>query len=162
METLDKHFRALAKASFEAHGFAAADLASHWPEIVGPELARLCRPEKIVWPRQGGKAGATLHVLAAAGRSLDVQYQTPYLLERINTFLGHGAIGKIKLRAGTLAAAEPQTPKLASPPLDSETGDSLAAALARLGRAVQAEKTSSPQAEEARGHTPLTSSRTHP
>jgi hypothetical protein len=165
METLDKHFRALAKASFEKHGFASADLLSHWPEIVGADLALLCRPEKIVWPR-GGEGVATLHLAVAAGRSLDIQYRTPQLLERINGFLGHAAIGKVRLHvAGSLARASsatvvPAAPVHAAPTPD--TDDSLEAALARLERAIRSESQSSPQAQEARGHTPLTSSRTSP
>src|SRR5262245_14342148 len=39
------------KDAFAKQGFAATELVTRWPEIVGPEIAAHCEPEKIQWPR---------------------------------------------------------------------------------------------------------------
>lgn len=145
METLDKHFRLLAGPAFKAHGFATADLLSHWPEIVGAATARLCTPERVKWPKPatpGEAASGILTVKAKAGRSLDVQYAAESILERINQFMGYRAIAKLKvltdsqlpLPAPTPKAPAPE-PKLPALP-ESITDPDLKAALARLGSGV--------------------------
>lgn len=152
METLDKHFRKLADAAFKKHGFATADLLSHWPEIAGSDLAGLCQPERIRWPRTSATDGGTLILRAAAGRGLDVQYAASTLIERINAYFGHRAIGKVKVQAGGgLPAAKPAATAIApadlSPRLAGIADPVLKEALARLGSGVLAEKSRSPQAK---------------
>jgi hypothetical protein len=96
METLNRYFRDLTKVAFARHGFAQTDLFARWAEIVGLERAQMCRPERIRWPRgegdDGQKLGGTLIVQAAPGRGLDIQHETPHILERINMYFGYGAI----------------------------------------------------------------------
>ena len=60
------------KAS-ESRGFAVSRLVTHWAEVVGDDIAALCRPVKVGYGRQGG-LGATLTVLArgAVGRSYNI------------------------------------------------------------------------------------------
>jgi hypothetical protein len=164
MQTLDKHFRALAGSIFQRHGFAQADVLSHWPEIMGPELARICLPERIRWPRAGELAnsrGATLSVKAYAGEALTVQYAVPQMLERLNSFLGHGAITRIKIDTSFQvrpAKPAPRHETAVSPALLARLSpiadDDLQAALAKLGMAVNAKSQRSPQAKQARGLTP--------
>jgi hypothetical protein len=152
METLDKHFRSIAKAAFQKHGFASADLLSHWPDIIGAENAPLCAPDRIVWPRakaEGESPAGTLVLRAAPGRSLDVQYKAEHLLERINTYLGYRAIARIKVE-GTLphTSPKPDSPPVSPAPAISGVEDpDLAEALARLGARVRTEKSRSPQGQ---------------
>ena len=145
METLDKHFRLLAAQAFKAHGFATADLLSHWPEIVGAATARLCTPVRVKWPKPmapGEAASGILTVKAAAGRSLDVQYAAGQILERINQFMGYRAIAKLKVTPDSQLPAPAKIPKpkeqqAAPPPLPEGIADpDLKAALARLGSGV--------------------------
>ena len=145
METLDKHFRRLAAQAFKAHGFATADLLSHWPEIVGEATAGLCRPERVKWTKPGNPGDAapgTLTVKAVAGRSLDVQYAAESILERINQFMGYRAIARLKVTTDTqlqapAKAAKVPEPPVALPPLPEGITDSdLKAALARLGSGI--------------------------
>ncbi len=45
----------------ESRGFAVARLLTHWPEVVGEDLARMTRPVRIGYSRDG--LGATLTLL---------------------------------------------------------------------------------------------------
>lgn len=159
MHTLDKPFRELTKAAFARYGFAHMDLAAQWPEIVGEHLSQHCRPERIKWPRREGetaqKLGGTLVIRAAPGRGLDLQHETPHIIERINRFHGYGAIAAVKIVQDAMWAdgAQPQPPR----PLDAAAAralddrlqavadPALKAALARLGTGVLGGRPGSPQ-----------------
>jgi hypothetical protein len=155
MQTLDKHFRSLTGTIFQKHGFAQADVLSHWRDIMGVELANLCMPERIRWPKAGdlsGGRGATLSVKAHAGEALTVQHAVPQMLERLNGFLGHGAITKIKITPGhsPRKPATPAKPDLPPSPrlltsLAQIADQGLQAALLRLGTAVGGKSPRSPQ-----------------
>ncbi|MCA0434526.1 MAG: DciA family protein [Proteobacteria bacterium] len=173
MDTLDKHFRNLASAAFKAHGFATADLLSHWPAIVGDALASLGAPERIKWPRpskDAESAAGTLFLKALPGRSLDLQYASETLLERINQFMGYRAIARIKVSAGTVVAtpAPAKTATAAAPPatpgLDQVADPELREALNRLASGVFTEPRPprSPQEEQGPWHQSSTLSRTKP
>jgi hypothetical protein len=156
METINRYFRDLTKAAFARHGFAQLDVLGHWAEIVGPELALACRPERIRWPRGEGedrqKRGGTLTVEAAPGRALDIQHETPHMRERINGFFGYGAIAEIKIKQGSWgetvsAPSRPPLPGDAAAALDGRTAgipdDGLRDAVKRLGRAALAQQRTS-------------------
>ncbi len=101
MQTIDKHFRNLAKAAFQRHGFASEQLVAQWRVIVGEQVAAISRPEKIKWPRgndaSGHQSGGTLVLKATSGRALELHYETPRIIERVNQFLGYGAIAALKV-----------------------------------------------------------------
>jgi hypothetical protein len=158
MQTLDKHFRELTKAAFARYGFAYGDLLAQWPAIMG-DIAAHAAPEKIKWPRGAGdearKLGGTLVLRAAPGRALDLQYQGPFIIERVNAYLGHGAITAIKIAQGPPEppAARREAPALS--PAGAEALDArlsvvadepLRSALRRLGAGALAQKRS-PQAK---------------
>lgn len=155
METLIRHFRDLTKAAFARHGFAYAELVAQWPAVVGGDLAAHCEPERIRWPRGQGegtrKLGGTLVIRAAAGRTLELQHETPRIVERINGFYGYGAIAGLRIVRDPIS---PSSRRKREPPvapaeasgggMDSGLGqdddmsapNGLEAALARLGRCV--------------------------
>lgn len=115
MESLNKHFAALARPAFQRHGFASEQLAAQWAAVVGADLAAATRPEKIKWPRaaesQAQKLGGTLVIRAEAGRALDVHYEISRIIEKVNQFLGYGAITAIKVLASSSLPAPPPPPK---------------------------------------------------
>lgn len=132
-------------------GFLTTDLIAAWPEIVGARFADCTRPEKIVWPRGEEMEGApALLVIRVDGpRAIFVQHEAGQIVERVNAFLGYGAIGHLRIIqapvSGKLTAAAPEKAlsaaaeaKLAATlrPVDD---DGLRAALDRLGRGVLAE-----------------------
>lgn len=146
METLDKHFRALTREAFARHGHAFAALAQRWPEIVGEELARHCRPERIQWPRGSGaeaqKHGGTLVIGASPGRALDLQYEAPRIIERIAAFLGYGALASVRIVTAAGPLNKPlKTPREPGKPIPDQNlteipDDALRAALVRLGQGI--------------------------
>jgi hypothetical protein len=146
METLGKHFRDLTRAAFTLHGFGQADVLLQWPEIVGESLAQVCRPQRIKWPRAaaaGKNSGGTLHVTAMAGRGLDVQQAVPLIIERVNRFLGYGAIMAVKIEQSHDVPSLPTHPAVPAPVPQQPEGISepgLAEALQRLGGGVAASR----------------------
>jgi hypothetical protein len=162
MDTLNKHFQTIAGPVFAKHGFAQAEVLSRWPQIVGPDLALVCSPEKIRWPRSGQAQGGTLVVKALAGRALDVQQSAPLILERLSQYLGHGAVQAIKIlqshalpqpRAQALQPAE--APPHMKSAVEAIADPDLQAALLRLGAGIAADgprsRPVSPQVKQASG-----------
>jgi hypothetical protein len=159
MRTLDKEFRALTRAAIARYGFAYADLIKQWPAIVGDSVAQWSEPERIKWPRggtDGRKQGGTLVIRATPGRGLDLQHETPRIIERINAFYGYGAIASVKIMQGTLSGRKPAVPSLAplrpaqaqalETRLETVADPALKEALRRLGKGVLS-PSRSPQAK---------------
>jgi hypothetical protein len=158
MERLDKHFEKLTKASFARYGFAYGELMARWPEIVGETLSQQCEPERIKWPRGAGemaqKLGGTLVIRAQPGRSLDLQYQSHQIIERINRFYGYGAVTSVKVVQGHVPSVktlknkenplDPETEKELDTQLESIADERLKQALHRLGAGALANRPSSP------------------
>ena len=144
MESLSKHFSQLARETFQRHGFASEQIAAQWPAIVGEPLASVAKPERIKWPRtaesQKHKLGGTLVLRTPAGLALEVHYEIPRIIERVNQFLGYGAITAVKVVQSGDPPSLPPKPKLRSPEATKAwnaaiTGiedDELKSALARL------------------------------
>ncbi len=142
----------------EKFGRGAGALEPRWREIVGDQLARVTRPQKLTKGRMGPdgrKAGGTLELRVAGPAALLVQHQSADILARVNLFLGAGAVDKLRIAQGPV---KPSTPLAASTrgarrriePLDAASEaalsksveaapDGLKAALANLGRAVLAD-----------------------
>lgn len=79
----------------EKRGFAVTRLLTHWAEIVGEDLARMTRPVKVGYAREG--FGATLTLLTRAAEAPMVQMQLPQIKERVNACYGYNAISRISL-----------------------------------------------------------------
>lgn len=114
-------------------GFVGADILTHWPTIVGPELARFAVPQEVKYPR-GRNAGATLILKVANGSAATLlQLKSPSIIERVNRFFGYAAIIQIQSVQGPL----PPQPAAVPDPVHEAPPTSLAAALAKLEKAVQ-------------------------
>ncbi|MGI9371046.1 MAG: DUF721 domain-containing protein [Hyphomicrobiales bacterium] len=149
-----KHLRRLTRKAYESHGFAYAEILTQWTHIVGADLARVCRPQSIRWPKgfqnlEKGrqKLGGTLTILAAGASALELQHETPRILEKLNTYYGYGAITSIKIVQGhieledngkTISSAPLSADKKAT--LNTQLGDiedqPLRTALRKLGTGV--------------------------
>lgn len=79
----------------ESRGFAVARLLTHWPEIAGADLARITRPVKVGYGREG--MGATLTLLVSAAQAPMVQMDLPRLKDKVNAVYGYAAIARIML-----------------------------------------------------------------
>lgn len=126
-------------------------LVSAWPEIAGPRLAASTRPDRLLWPARRSDTDpfepATLVVACEGASALRLQHEAGELLQRIDTFFGYHAVGRVKIVQRALPPAAPsRRPRLR--PLDAaERGmierttagiedPRLKAALARLGEGV--------------------------
>jgi len=83
------------RAVGEARGFAVARLLTHWPEIAGEATARVTRPVKVGYGRDG--LGATLTLLVASAHAPMIEMEKPRLKERVNAAYGYSAIRDIRL-----------------------------------------------------------------
>ena len=84
-------------------------LVQSWEEIVGARLAASTRPEKIVWPRRAGEDDpfqpATLVIACEGAAALRLQHETGEIIDRVNGFLGFGAIARIRIVQKPVAPA---------------------------------------------------------
>jgi hypothetical protein len=139
------------KALEAKFGAGSGDLKSRWREIVGESLAARSEPVKLVKLRTGG---ATLELRVAGPVAALIQHQAPLILDRLNLYLGEGAVARLRIVQGPLTrTARAAAPiRRARPPLDAaaerKLADELAAtpdgplkaALLRLGREVLRER----------------------
>lgn len=86
--------RAIRRAG-ETRGFSETKLLTRWAEFAGDDVAAICRPVKVRWPRSG--LGATLVVLTTGARAPELQMRLPALRERVNAAYGYAAIARIEL-----------------------------------------------------------------
>jgi hypothetical protein len=104
-------------------------LRVHWREIVGEALAARSEPVKVIKSRTGG---ATLELKVAGPVAALVQHQAPLILDRLNLYLGAGAVTRLRIVQGPLspAAQRRQPVRRVRPPLDAAGERNLAASLA--------------------------------
>lgn len=104
----------IARPALEAHGFPSASLITDWKDIIGAEFAGFTAPERLSWPRRFMDADddapaprdsdcATLILRVQGPRALEVQHAVPQLMERINTYFGYRAIGRIRIVQGPVS-----------------------------------------------------------
>lgn len=128
-------------------GFAEGGLIAEWAAVAGTEIARFTAPLKLSFPR-GQRRDGTLTLRATSAFSTELQHIAPQLLERINAYLGYGAIARLKIEQGRLPPrprrAKPDIAPLApaeaaelSSRLEPIADDDLRHALEGLGRAVK-------------------------
>jgi hypothetical protein len=90
------------QAECKRRGMAERRVFADWPLIVGRELSEFTAPLRISYSperKDGARAAASLHVaLFRPARAMEVQMQTPQLLEALAVYLGHRAVEKIVLR----------------------------------------------------------------
>ena len=121
-------------AALARAGFTDATLVLRWAEIVGHDVARVAVPLKL----SQGPNGATLTLKCESSAAVFLQHQTRQIAERLNAYLGGGAIARIALVPGKLArAAEPPQHPAANRPKsdDKERPPTLAGALESLASA---------------------------
>lgn len=127
-------------------GFGAADLVSSWDEVIGARYAAATEPEKIAWPR--GRDGRGVLTIRVDGPiAIYLQHDRGQIIERVNRFLGHGAIGDIRIvqrpkarpvaRRGEVSLPIEERAAVAEI-VRSVEHEPMRAALTRLGEAIRA------------------------
>lgn len=121
------------KDAFAKQGFAATELVTRWPEIVGAEIAPYCEPEKIQWPKPFGaedQAPGTLVLRVEGPTAIEIQHMSRIILERVNRFFGWQAVTELRLRQAPLGRRR-QKPPL--PTVDHATAERIASSLTEIG-----------------------------
>lgn len=101
----------------EGRGFAVSRVLTHWPEIVGTDIAALARPVKVGYGREG--FGATLTLLCSGAAAPLVQMRLEEIREKVNACYGYAAISRLRVTqtAGEdFGFAEAQTAFAPAPP----------------------------------------------
>jgi hypothetical protein len=131
MRPIGAELHSLIGAPMGRRGFAEGGLVAHWPAVVGEEVARATAPLKLAFPR-GERRGGTLTLRVASARATEIQHLVPQIIERINGYLGYGAIARLKLEQGRLP--RPRRPAMREPgPLQPAEQAALDAAVERIG-----------------------------
>jgi len=135
--------------AFARQGFASTGLVTHWPEIVGAEIADHAEPLRMIWPRRvqdDDPEPATLVLRVEGPVALEIQHLSGVIIERVNRFFGWRAIGRIQIRQAPLTRRKPKRPPPAPDPelvarlaagMSDIADEGLRDALARLGAAVK-------------------------
>ena len=134
--------------AFARQGFASSDIVTHWPEIVGREVAAHAEPIRMQWPRgdREDAEGATLVLRVEGPAAIEIQHLSGVIVERVNRFFGWRAVKRIALRQAPLGRrAAPRAPTGPSPEavtaaaasLPDIADDGLRQALARLSAAIK-------------------------
>ena len=135
--------------AFAKQGFASTGVVTHWPEIVGPEIADHCEPMRMIWPRrvhEDDPEPATLVLRVEGPVALEIQHLSGVIIERVNRFFGFRAVGRIQIRQAPLvrrekkkapAAPDPETVARLAAGMADIADEGLRNALARLGASVK-------------------------
>jgi hypothetical protein len=126
------------RAVLEKGGRDYAALIAEWKLIVGEALAESSLPEKLARKRpategNANPAGGVLTVRVTSGAAMEFQHREPQILERINAYLGHRAVDRLKLipraaparsRPSRQRSCRPSTPPSPQSPIRSCASDS--------------------------------------
>nr|WP_280115266.1 DciA family protein [Roseibium denhamense] len=108
-------------------GFASVDIIASWADIVGERYGSRVQPDRLVWPRRPDRTDpdmppdpATLVVHTDGATALMLSHDSQQVIERINTFYGWAAIGRIKIQQKPVQKRPPSTRKSLRALTDSE------------------------------------------
>lgn len=153
---LYKALEQVTRGTFKKRGLAEARIITEWHRIVGDTLANRTLPCKLSFPK-GQREGGTLQLTVSSGWALEVQHLEPVILERIATYFGYKAIGKLHITQAPLPFRKKPGTAKPSPALSTEehlllthatasvTHPELQAALQSLGEAVMQRNHTSPK-----------------
>jgi len=120
-------------------GPGVSSLRSHWAEVIGERWAALSKPTAI----RGTTGAKTLHIEAKGPAAAMLQADSARILDKVNQFLGAGAINKIAVKQGRIQVKTKKPINIEKPVPKTRTteGDhSLRSALDNLGHSIQSRK----------------------
>ncbi len=122
----------LTRAAFKQRSPAGAQLMADWPALVGPALAAVTAPKRLV--------GGTLTLACAGPVAMELQHLQTELLGRINGALGRVLVERLRFTQDFTAHAvspSPARPRAAPVPVNGVPPGDLHDALAALGGAIR-------------------------
>ncbi len=146
MHRMGKVAAMVAAPAMRRRGLTNTELLQNWQAIAGEALAADTVPVDVAWPRNR-MDGAALTMKVAPGLSVYVQHEAEHLIDRINSFFGYMAVGRIKIVNAPIGDAHGAKRHILprhyrttpAPDLPADMDPDLREALARLGRMVAAQ-----------------------
>ena len=128
------------RPAFRRRSPDAAQILADWPQIIGPEVARMAEPVRLV--------AGTLTLACSGPAAMELGMGAPALMQRINGHLGRLVVRKLAFiqRAPRPVESRPAPPEPRPLPprvtktLDAVPGEELRLALERLAKGVYARK----------------------
>ena len=117
--TISASVEKITKPIFGKRGFGAAAIVTDWPHIVGVTLARHTIPEQISFPPSRRTDGMLKLKIDSSALALELQHLTPQLIDRINTYFGYSAVGRIQIVRGLVP--EQRAPEKGPRPIPEDT-----------------------------------------
>ena len=76
--------------------FIQFSLLNNWESIVGKKISKFCKPDKIIFSHTKNING-TVFLKTIRGRSLEIEFQSEEIIEKLNQYFGYKAINKISI-----------------------------------------------------------------
>lgn len=108
LATLVPEIRSLTRKVLGARGFSGADILENWEDIVGPDLSKGVRPEKLTFEKNNRSNGTLVVKTAGGAFAMLFEHQKRRVIERINSFFGYPAVAHIKMIQGALKLSVPK------------------------------------------------------
>ena len=112
------------RAAFRRFGFVQSAVVTRWAEIVGPRYAGVSAPESIKFPH-GERTNGALNLVVRGAHATMMQHIAPEIVERVNRFFGYGAIARVQIRQGEVAAPRVRAAPPSLKPVPVDLGASL-------------------------------------
>ena len=111
--------------AFKKKGFLQGEIISKWSQIVGESLAKKTQPKRIRFASQSSSALTTkLIIQVDIGCAPIIQHQQKEILDKLNTYFGYLAIGKLQIIQAPIML-ENQTIKVTKVTLTKKDKESL-------------------------------------
>lgn len=109
-------------------------LVTHWPDIVGKDLADKAQPVKIRYRKVPGsdRAEATLDIAASTSDSTLLHYRVGLILERINQIFGEQVVTHIRFVPITANEKPQSRPRFLKKPISAKEKADLANILEQI------------------------------
>jgi hypothetical protein len=136
------------RPAFRRHSPAAAQLMADWAGIIGPALAAVTVPRRLV--------SGTLTLACSGPIAIELQHLTTELIARINGYLGSQAVQRLRFVQTAIGSAAPVAATRPADPAARQAAEASVAhlpagplreALATLGIAVLARFSTSPHGQ---------------
>lgn len=119
-KTAAAHLETRIRKGAETRGFSVSRVLTHWADVVGEDISRVCDPVDMKYGRAG--LGATLTICTTGARAPMLEMQKEAIRSRVNAVYGYAAVSKIRItQTAPTGFAEPKAtyeapPKRAVPP----------------------------------------------
>ena len=93
------------KKILKKNGFNLSSIVDNWTKIVGNEISNKCYPINIKTQANSKDINLILNVLH--GKEIDIEYNKKNIIDKINTYFGYGAVGRIQIVQGPVPEQQP-------------------------------------------------------